>query len=70
MVTSNAGWGTRESLKILIKEGRNKQANVERKKEEHTDNMAMTRKEYHTNKVGVLSDMYIIVQGNKRSTSA
>jgi len=49
VVSSNAGRGTRDDLKILIKEGRNKQANVESKKEEHTDNMAMTREEYHTN---------------------
>jgi hypothetical protein len=50
------------SLKILIKEGRNKQANVERKKVQHTDNMAMTRKESRTNKV--------IVQGHASSTPA
>ena len=48
----------REDLKVLIKEGRNKQANVERKKEEeHTDNMAMTRKESYTNKLCVFLDM-------------
>jgi hypothetical protein len=54
----------------LIKEGRNKEANVERKEEEHTDNMAITRKEYHTNKVDVFLDMQFIAQGHENSTPA
>jgi len=44
-------------LKILINEGRNKQANVERKKEDHADNMAMNQEEHHANKVDVFLNM-------------
>ena len=61
---------TRKDLKILIKEGGNKKANVESKKEEHRDDMAMTQEEYHTNKVFVFLEMYITVQVNKSSAPA